>query len=66
MFDRLPIEERDRRNFVVISAIMALFIALALDEPAMARIVVGILMGAFSGLVYLVVTLALKRLISAY
>lgn len=66
MLDRLPIEERDQRNFLVVAAIMAVFIALALDEPVMVRIVVGMIMGVFSGLVYLVVTLVLKRLIDAY
>ncbi|MFW6018155.1 MAG: hypothetical protein ACOCPX_04985 [Halapricum sp.] len=66
MLDRLPIEERDQRNFLVVSAIMAVFIALALDDPVMVRIVVGMIMGVFSGLVYLSVTLVLKRLISAY
>lgn len=66
MIDGLPIEERDQRNFLVVAAIMAVFIALALDEPVMVRAVVGLIMGVFSGLVYLVVTLILKRLIDAY
>ncbi|MCU4719064.1 hypothetical protein [Halapricum hydrolyticum] len=66
MIDGLPIEERDQRNFLVVAAIMTVFIALALDEPAMVRAVVGLIMGVFSALVYLVVTLVLKRLIDAY
>ena len=66
MIDGFPIEERDQRNFLVVAAIMTVFIALALDEPAMVRAVVGLIMGVFSALVYLVVTLVLKRLIDAY
>lgn len=66
MIDGFPIEGRDQRNFLVVAAIMTVFIALALDEPAMVRAVVGLIMGVFSALVYLVVTLVLKRLIDAY
>ncbi|QSG06973.1 hypothetical protein [Halapricum desulfuricans] len=66
MIDGLPIEERDRRNVLVVAAIMTVFIAIALDEPPVARFVAAAIMGVFSGIVYLVVTLLLKRVIDAY
>ncbi|WP_229109821.1 hypothetical protein [Halapricum desulfuricans] len=66
MSQRLPIEERDQRNVLVVAAIMAVVIALTLNEPAQVRVVVGAMMGVFSGLVYLVVTLVLRRFIDAY
>ncbi len=66
MLQGLPVEERDQRNFLVVSAIMTVAIALSLEEPPAVRIVVSILMGVFSGMVYLAMTLVLKRLIDAY
>lgn len=63
MLERVPIEARDRRNFAVVVGIMTLVIAMVVEETIAVRLVVGLIMGVFSGLVFLATTIVLKLVV---
>lgn len=60
MSERIPLERRDGRNLLVVVAVMSVVLAVLAQGPALARVVAGILGGLFSGVVFVVVTLALN------
>ncbi|MEF8826089.1 MAG: hypothetical protein V5A27_07090 [Halapricum sp.] len=66
MLERLPLETGDGRKFVVVAGIMTLVIALAIDGTIPVRVISGMIMGAFSGIVFLVTTIVLRSLVTNY
>lgn len=59
MLDQLGIERRDLRNLAIVVVAMTLILTVVADGPFGVRVVVGAVGGLFSGLVFLVVTVAI-------
>lgn len=66
MLERLPLETGDGRKFVVVAGIMTLVIAVVIDGTIPVRVISGIIIGAFSGIVFLVTTIVLRTFLTGY
>lgn len=62
MRERFSFGPGDRRNLAIVVAVMTLVLTITAEGPLGVRIIVGLVGGVFSGVVFLVVTL----LIDAY
>ena len=61
MLRRFGFGKRERRGLVVVAGIVALTVAVITDAPILARVVAGAVIGTASGVVYVLVTIGLKK-----
>lgn len=66
MLERLPLETGDGRKFVVVAGIMTLVIAVVIDGTIPVRVISGMIIGIFSGIVFLVTTIVLRTFLTGY
>ncbi len=58
---RFGLERRDGRNLLVVAAIMTAIMAIVIDGPIGVRLVAGAIMGAVSGVAFVIATLLINR-----
>ncbi|MFO8115173.1 MAG: hypothetical protein R6U01_07405 [Halorubrum sp.] len=61
MLDRLGFEERDRRNLLVVMAIVAVVMAIVSEGTLAVRLVVGLITGVMSGAMFVISTVVINR-----
>ena len=61
MLDRLGFERKDRRNLLVVMAVVATVMAVASSGTPLVRLVVGLIAGLISGAVFVVSTVVINR-----
>lgn len=61
MLERFGFGDNERRSLLVVAGIVALTTAFITDAPLFARVIVGAVIGTVSGVVYVVVTIGLKK-----
>lgn len=61
MLETFEIESRDRRNLVIVAAIVALLAMVQVEGTILVRVVVGVIIGTTSGIVFLLVTIVLNH-----
>lgn len=66
MLDRFGITGRDRRNLAIVATATALLIAALSSGPIPVRLAIGVVMGLFSGCVFVVVTVLLDSMGLSY
>lgn len=59
MLERFGVTDRDRRNLAIVVGATALIVAVLSGGPIPVRLTVGLVMGAVSGVVFVVVTVLL-------
>lgn len=61
MLDRLGFEERDRRNLLVVMAVVAVVMAIVSEGTLAVRLVVGLITGVMSGAMFVISTVVINR-----
>ena len=61
MLDRLGFERRDRRNLLVVVAVVATVMAVVSSGTPLVRLAVGLIAGLISGAVFVVSTVVINR-----
>lgn len=61
MLGRLGFEERDRRNLLVVMAVVAVVMAIVSEGTVAVRLVVGLITGVMSGAVFVISTVVINR-----
>lgn len=61
MLDRLGLEPRDRRNLLVVMAIVAVVMMIFEGGTLVTRVLVGVISGVISGIVFVVSTVLINQ-----
>lgn len=61
MLDRLGFERRDQRNLLVVMALVTLVMMILSDGTLVVRLLVGVISGLISGVVFVVSTLLINQ-----
>ncbi|MGQ3330234.1 MULTISPECIES: hypothetical protein [Halorubrum] len=61
MLDRLGFERRDRRNLLVVIAVVAVVTAIVSEGTAGVRLLVGLITGLISGVMFIISTVLINR-----
>lgn len=61
MLDRFGFERRDRRNLLIVMAVVAVVMAVLSEGTPAVRLVVGLIAGVISGAVFVVSTVLINR-----
>jgi drug/metabolite transporter (DMT)-like permease len=61
MLDRLGLEPRDRRNLLIVMAVVGVVMAIVSEGTPVVRLIVGSIAGLISGLVFVISTVLINR-----
>jgi hypothetical protein len=61
MLDRLGFDRRDRRNLLIVVAVVSVVMAVVSEGTPAVRLVVGLIAGGISGVVFVISTILINR-----